>query len=92
MTVRVSYSGQARSAAGCASETIELPSAGATFGGLLAEIARRHGPAMAALVKSKQRGAPAVLVFVGEHQVSWDAPPILNDGDEIMLVSPISGG
>jgi hypothetical protein len=38
------------------------------------------------------RCAPAVLTFVGEEQVRWDAPPMLNDGDEIMLLSPISGG
>jgi len=38
------------------------------------------------------RSAPAVLVFVGEEQVRWEAPPVLKDGDEVMLLSPISGG
>jgi molybdopterin converting factor small subunit len=91
MRVSVAYSGQARSAAGCATEAVELPAA-ATLRTLLAEIVSRHGDQMAALLEFKQRGAPAILVFVGEEQVAWDAPPSLTDGDEIMLVSPISGG
>jgi hypothetical protein len=47
---------------------------------------------LAAVLDYIRRGAPAILVFVGEQQVAWDAPPALTDGDEIMLVSPISGG
>jgi molybdopterin converting factor small subunit len=91
MKLRIRYSGQARSAAGCAFEAAELSSA-ATLHDLLAEVARRHGEKMAALLEFKPHGAPAVLVFVGEEQVAWAAPPVLKDGDEIMLVSPISGG
>jgi molybdopterin converting factor small subunit len=87
-----SYSGQARAAAGCGSEVFELPPA-ATLRDLFLAIGSRHGERMATLVESSARGAPAaVLVFVGEEQVQWEAPPILNDDDEIMLVSPISGG
>ena len=92
MKLRVSYSGQARAAAGCGSEEFELP-ASATLRDLLQAIASRHGEHMKALLEiNPARCAPAVLTFVGEEQVRWDAPPMLNDGDEIMLLSPISGG
>ncbi len=91
MRVKVAYSGQARSAAGCATEEVEL-SAAATLRTLFTEIVSRHGDPMAALLEFKHRSAPSVLVFVGGDQVSWEAPPVLNDGDEIMLVSPIAGG
>ena len=91
MKLKITYSGQARSTAGCANEVVELPAA-ATLRELLAVIAARHGERMTSLLNVKERGTPAVLVFVGEEQVTWDAPRPLNDGDEIMLVSPISGG
>jgi len=90
--LKVSYSGQARAAAGCGSESFELP-APATLHDLLLATASRHGERMKALLEtSPARSAPAVLVFVGEEQVRWDAPPVLKDGDEVMLLSPISGG
>ncbi|MDB5322782.1 MAG: hypothetical protein JWN40_4413 [Phycisphaerales bacterium] len=91
MKFKVTYSGQARSTAGCANEVVELPAA-ATLRELLAAIAARHGERMAALLNFKERNTPAVLVFVSDEQVTWEAPPPLNDGAEIMLVSPISGG
>ena len=92
MRLKVSYSGQARAAAGCGSEDFELPNA-TTLRELLLAIASRHGERMAALVETAARGAPAVLVFIGGEQVIWEAPPpVLKDGGEVMLVSPISGG
>jgi molybdopterin converting factor small subunit len=91
--LRVSYSGQARAAANCGSEQFELP-ASATLHDLLPAIASRHGEPMKALLEiNPARGGPVVLVFLGEEQVRWDAPPPpLKDGDEVMLLSPISGG
>ena len=91
MKLTVSYSGQARAAASRASEGVDLP-AGSTLHDLLLHLSSRHGEPMAALLHSAQRGAPAVLIFVGEQQVRWDAPPPLKDGDHVMLLSPISGG
>ena len=92
MKLNVSYSGQARAAAGCGSEEFELPAA-ATLRDLLPAIASRHGERMETLLETTPaRGAPAVLVFVGEEQVRWETPPVLKDGDDVMLLSPISGG
>jgi len=90
--LNVSYSGQARAAAGCGSEEFELPTA-ATLRDLLLAIASRHGERIKSLLATNpERGAPALLVFVGEEQVRWETPPPLRDGDEVMLLSPISGG
>jgi molybdopterin converting factor small subunit len=91
MKLNVAYSGQARAIAGRASEVIEVSPA-STLHDVVDAIAARHGGAMAALLEHKQRGAPAILVFVGNQQVRWDVPPALKDSDEITLVSPISGG
>lgn len=92
MKLNVSYSGQARAAAGCGTEEFELPTA-ATLRDLLLAIASRHGERIKSLLATNpERGAPALLVFVGEEQVRWDAPPMLKAGDEVMLLSPISGG
>jgi molybdopterin converting factor small subunit len=90
--LKVSYSGQARAAAGCGSEEFQLPAA-ATLRDLLLAIASRHGERMTSMLQTTpERGAPAVLVFVGEEQVPWETPPALKDGDDVMLLSPISGG
>jgi len=91
MKLTVSYSGMARSVAGAATETFDLPSA-ATLPDLLQEIAQRHGEKMAHLVTPTHDNLPAVLIFVGDEQVTWPTPPSLKDGDHIMLVSPIAGG
>jgi len=91
MKLTVRYSGLARAAAGKASEEIDLP-APADLRTLLAELSRRHGPAMHPLLAIGDHGAPAVLAFVGDQQVTWQSPVALKEGDEIMLLSPISGG
>lgn len=91
MKVKVGYGGLARAAAGRASEEFDLDAA-VGVRDLLAEIARRHGANMHSLLATGARGAPAVLMFVGDAQVVWETPPRLKDGDDVMLLSPISGG
>jgi molybdopterin converting factor small subunit len=91
MKIKVGYSGLARAAAGRGAEEIELP-AGADVRALIAEVAKRYGSPMQPLLATTDKGAPAVLAFVGERQVSWESPALLKDGDEVMLLSPIAGG
>jgi molybdopterin converting factor small subunit len=91
MKVTVGFSGLARAAAGRPSEEIELDST-ADVRQLLAEIARRHGQPMQSLVDPGPLGVPAVLVFVGGAQVAWQTPSRLKNGDDVMILSPISGG
>lgn len=91
MKIAVSYSGMARSLAQTAAEIVELPPS-SDLHQLLAEIARRHGERMSALLRPDDQGVPPVLVFVGDEQVAWKAPAPLKDRDQVMLVSPIAGG
>lgn len=84
MTVTVGYSGQARAAAGRASELVELP-AGAGVEDLLSALVTKYGDTMRAI-------APAVLIFVGDEQVDRHDARALSDGADVMLLSPIAGG
>ena len=92
MRVRVEYSAQIKSAAGCHREELEV-AAGTTAEQLIARLAERHGePLRGFLFDDSGRLRPTVLVFVGDEQVVWgDARP-LTDGVEVGLLSAIAGG
>lgn len=81
MRVLVLYFAAAKEAAGCASETIDLPD-GATVASLMGIVSRAR-PALARLL-------PALRAAVGERF----APPseVLESGDTIALLPPASGG
>ena len=91
MTVKVRYSGLARAAAGKAAEDFAL-APGADLNSLLAEISRRHGTTMQALLATTERGLPAALIFIANEQISTHTPITLKDHDDVMILSPISGG
>lgn len=81
MRVLVLYFAAAKQAAGCASETIDLPD-GATVASLLEAVTRARPP-VARLV-------PMLRVAVGEH---FALPAqVLEAGDTIALLPPASGG
>ncbi len=92
MRVTVQYSAQARQAAGRSYEEIVLPD-NATLTALLQHLAQSHGDLMRRLLLDADNNPhPSVLIFVNEEQVTWSAPPVLHDGDDIILLSPVSGG
>jgi molybdopterin converting factor small subunit len=92
MKVDVEYSAQARIRAGCVSESFEM-SEGVPLAGLLEAIAERHGDPMRELLYGAGGGiSGAILLFLGDGQVSADRPDALRDGDRITVMSPISGG
>jgi hypothetical protein len=47
---------------------------------------------MQSLLAPTERGAPAALIFIGDEQVTWQSPITLKDRDDVMILSPISGG
>ena len=60
---------------------------------LLLRLAERHGEHFRAmLLDGSGRLQPGILLFVGEEQVSGDAPRTLQDGDEVTILSPMAGG
>ena len=84
MKITVSYTAQARDAAGTASEPVELPD-GATVKDLVAAVAGKHGESLGKIIDH-----PSIIIVVGDEQAPTDR--VLHDGDSITVLSPISGG
>ena len=91
MKVNVRYAAQARHAAGCSSETIELASP-CSISELLLKIAKQKEGLRNLLLDSNGNANGALLVFVNEEQISSRSPQQINDGDDVEILSPISGG
>jgi MoaD family protein len=90
MPVTVHYFAQIRRAAGCASEQVDVEP-GITLGGLLLQLADRHGAEFRRLLLDEAGGLQkSVLVFVGQHPA--DGVTVLQDGDEVTILTPMSGG
>ncbi len=92
MQVTVLYTAQVRAAVGASSETLQMePSA--TIAQLLEVLAARHGEAFRALVLDNDgRTLPSILLSVNDEQILEPCNQVLAEGDEVMLLSAISGG
>lgn len=94
MSVRVDYTGQVRSAAGC--EGIELEfSAAATLGELFARLVSEGPPALRPhLVTADGRVQPTLVVVVDGRAVAGAARETtpLHDGATVVLLPPVAGG
>ncbi|HEX7901286.1 MAG TPA: MoaD/ThiS family protein [Planctomycetota bacterium] len=88
MSVTVMYAGQARDAAGTASETAASTSVAA----LLRELAGRRASLKPFLLRADGTPHPSLLVVVGDEQVRVDDPRPLRDGDVVTVMTPIAGG
>lgn len=88
MSVTVTYAGQARDAAGTASE---LAAAG-DVASLLRDAAARHPALRPLLLRPDGSPHPSLLVVVGDEQVRIDDPRPLRDGDVVTVMTPIAGG
>ena len=92
MRVTVKYLAQAKQAAGCASEALDLD-AGCTLPELVRRLAERHGEALRRLLLGPA-GTPheSLLLFVGDDQARGPTPRALRDGEVITVLSPMAGG
>jgi molybdopterin converting factor small subunit len=88
MSVTVTYAGQAREAAGTASET----SAARDVAALVREAAARHPALKPLLLRADGSPHPSLLVVVGDEQVRVDDPRPLPAGATVTVMTPISGG
>lgn len=89
MNVGVRFLAQLRQSAGRAAERLDLdgtPDVAALVRALAANDARLAG----VLLTPDGRVQPTLLLFIGDEQVRPDRP--LRDGDEVTLMTPISGG
>ncbi len=92
MRVTIIYTTQLRAALGLASESVELPT-GASIAVLLDFLAGRHGEAFRTLVLgSDGQILPSILLAVNDQQILDPANQPLASGDEVMILSAISGG
>lgn len=94
MTVRVDYTGQVRSAAGCAGVELQL-STGATLGDLFLRLVSEGPPSLRPhLVTDDGRMQPTLIVVVDGQAVAGavrETTP-LRDGATIVLLPPVAGG
>jgi molybdopterin converting factor small subunit len=92
MDVRVDYIAQVKHAAGVATELVSLAGA-APLGDLLHRLAQRHGPEFRSLVFGENGCVnPSILVTVNDEQVVPDSGVELKVGDNVAILSPMSGG
>ena len=92
MKVRVIYTTQLKAALDRPDEEIELPEP-ALVTDVLAALSDKHGARFDDLVWTRDRELlPSLLVCVADAQVADLTVAEVHDGDEVTLVSAISGG
>ena len=92
MSITFRYTSQLAGAARKSEEIVEVET-GADLLGLLRDLSAKHGHEFAKFVVDAEGEAVATLVVaVNGVQVSLDDPVALGEGDEVMLITPMSGG
>jgi len=88
--IRVRMFATVRESAGTSGAEIEASS----LGELMDALAERFGPGMARLVEESEAGSDRLVVLVNGRnaQVSRDRDMSLDDGDEVAIFPPMSGG
>ena len=90
MRLTVKYMAQLKQAAGAPQEILDLKAECSAQAALQA-LASRHGePLRRLLFDARGSVHPAILLFVGEEQVTADR--LLRDGDVLTLLAPMAGG
>ena len=92
MKIRIKWLGQARAAAGCDRDVYECENV-PTIATVLSALVAKYGSALQRLLLD-EHGAPhsSVMLFVNDEQVVAGTATALNDGDELTVMPPISGG
>ncbi len=92
MRIVVHYMAQIKRAAGRAVEQIELDRS-STVQELVVRLAQGgEEPLRRLLLDAQGALQPALLLFVGDEQVSAGQPLSLRDGDVVTVLSPMAGG
>jgi len=92
MKITIQYGAQARTAAGTASESVEVEP-GCGLRELIRQLAARHGqPFRELMLEHDGQPRPSNIAVVGEEMVRWNEPRPLRDGEVVTILSPISGG
>ena len=92
MNITLNYTTQVKAALGIATDSVEVES-GCTVGQLLSAVAEKHGDTFRELVLTADgQLLPSIVLCLGDAQVDFAASNALAEGDEITILSAISGG
>ncbi len=92
MTLTIQYVAQLKMAAGWGTEQIDLAGP-ATAGQVLALLAQRHDENFRQLLLTPQGTVQeALLLFLGDEQITADALVPRREGEVLTVLSPMAGG
>ncbi len=92
MRVTIEYFGSARESAGVAREVLQVE-APTSAKRLVTDLAiARGGRLMTLLLTSDGQLSGSVLIAVGDRQLTAQQDVQLSEGDEILVIPPVSGG
>ncbi|MCE9529979.1 MAG: MoaD/ThiS family protein [Planctomycetes bacterium] len=92
MKITIEYFGPAREAAGLTREVVETD-ADMSAHRLIGSLAKSRGGRLASLLLAVDGSlSTSVLLAIGDRQVGPGEDVALREGDEILVISPISGG
>jgi hypothetical protein len=92
MRITMKYMAQLKQATGLSTETIELECPCAPTS-LVQQVVLRHGDAVRRLLLDAQgRLHPAILLFVGDEQVTPHEPHPFRENDVLTILVPMAGG
>jgi sulfur-carrier protein len=92
MQVRMRYLAQLKHAAGVGVEALDVD-APCAIADLLRRLSDKHGDAFRRMVFDTHGNVqPALLIFLGDEQVSTDSVQHFQDGSEVTVLAPMAGG
>jgi MoaD family protein len=92
MNIQIKYFAQVKKEAGKGSETLEME-AGINLQSCVEKLSTRHTKSFREMLYDES-GAyrDSVILIINNDQVRYAENPELNEGDELMIMSPIAGG
>ena len=90
MIIKVEYMAQLKYAAGVTVESFEIQQG--NFSKLLEQILKKHESLREYLVGAGNNLLPTIIAIVNNDQVIEMESMSLHDGDEVVFLSPVSGG
>ena len=92
MQIHIKYFAQIKSKAGKPSEVLELES-GATLQGCIKKLSKENDHGINDILYDESGVyRDAVILVINNQQTRYAENPKMNDGDELMIMSPIAGG
>ena len=92
MKVKIKYTAQLKNAVGVGEEIVEV-NEGILIKDLLISLFQQREEAFVNLVFNAEGVfLNAVLIILKGQQIGFDYPDVLNENDEIIIMSPIAGG